>query len=96
MARVARDPLRKLRKDDRLIGAACLCVEQGVAPKHIAIAAAAAILYDAEDDPTVPKVRETLARGGVEAVLREISNIEPDTQPGIMIVNACHELQNKG
>lgn len=96
VARVARDPLRKLGKDDRLIGSACLCVEQGVEPKHIAIATAAAILYDAEDDPTVPKVRETLARGGVGAVLREISGIDPDIQPGIMIVDACHELQNKG
>ena len=95
IARVARDPLRKLGKDDRLIGAANLCVEQGVAPKHIAIATAAAILYDAADDPTVPKVREILERGGVEAVLREISGIEPDTQPGIMIMNACYELQKK-
>ena len=96
IARVARDPLRKLGKDDRLIGAARLCVEQGVVPKHIAIATAAAILYDADDDPTVPKVREILQRGGVGAVLSEISNIEPDKQPGIMIMDACHKLQNKG
>lgn len=97
IARVARDPLRKLGRDDRLIGAARLCVEQGVEPKHIAIATAAAILYDADDDPTVPKVREILQRGGVGAVLSEISNIEPDKQPGLMIVDACHKLQkNKG
>ena len=97
IARVARDPLRKLGRTDRLIGAACLCVEQEIKPEHIAVAAAAAILYDAPDDPTVPQVQEMLNRGGVDAILREISGIDSNIQPGIMIVNACQELQkNKG
>ncbi|HEX72397.1 MAG TPA: mannitol-1-phosphate 5-dehydrogenase, partial [Candidatus Hydrogenedentes bacterium] len=95
IARVARDPVRKLGKDDRLIGAARLCVEQGVEPEHIAVATAAAILYDAPEDPAVPQLRAIRERGGGEAVLREISGIEPDTMPGVMIVDACRRLQQE-
>lgn len=94
VARVARDPVRKLSPDDRLIGAVRLCVEQDVEPKHIALATAAAILYDAPDDPTVPQVQEVLKQGGVERVLKEICKIDSETMPGTMIVTACRELKN--
>ncbi len=93
VARVARDPLRKLAPDDRLVGAARLCVEQDIAPKHIATATAAAILYDAPDDPTAGEVQTILARGGVDAVLRDVCNISPETMPGTLICDAYRELQ---
>ncbi|MDR1705048.1 MAG: mannitol dehydrogenase [Clostridiales bacterium] len=41
--RVGRDTERKLKPSDRLIGAAKLCVSNGVSPVHISIAAAAAV-----------------------------------------------------
>ena len=94
VARVARDPVRKLGPEDRLIGAANLCVEQGIEPKHIAVATAAAILYDAPDDPTAPQVQEMVQQGGIALVLKEICRIDPETMPGAMIVNAYRELQN--
>ncbi len=94
IARVARDPVRKLGPDDRLVGAARLCVEQDVAMEHIATATAAAILYDAPDDPSAGRVRDMAQRHGVEAVLREICKLDSETMPGTLICNAYHELQN--
>ncbi len=44
VARVARDPARKLGWDDRLVGAMRLALAQGIAPKRIAYGAAAALL----------------------------------------------------
>ncbi len=41
--RVGRDPARKLRADDRLVGAALLCLEEGIEPLHIVRAIAAAL-----------------------------------------------------
>lgn len=41
--RVAADPVRKLRQNDRLIGAALLCREQGVSDREILLGAAAAV-----------------------------------------------------
>jgi mannitol-1-phosphate 5-dehydrogenase len=41
--RNARDPIRKLGPDDRLVGSARLCMQYGIVPHHLAIAIAAAI-----------------------------------------------------
>ncbi len=43
--RIARDPLRKLAKNDRLIGAAISAREAGIVPEAILLAVAAAIRY---------------------------------------------------
>ncbi len=43
--RVARDPLRKLGWEDRLVGAMRRCVESNVSPRHLAMGAAAAVAY---------------------------------------------------
>ena len=43
--RNARDPLRKLGKDDRLVGSARLAEEYGIEPHNLGIAAAAAIFF---------------------------------------------------
>ncbi len=94
IARVGRDPVRKLGRDDRLIGAARLCVAQGIEPRHIATATAAALLFDVPDDPTAGQVQSLLADGGVAAVLREICEIEPETPLGMLISKAYGELQN--
>jgi len=51
IARVAREPLRKLAKDDRLIGAAALCLEVGIEPVNIMKGIRAAMKYIQPKDP---------------------------------------------
>ena len=49
--RVGGDPARKLSPEDRLIGAGKLALQQGIAPCHIAVGAAAGVRrYLAEND----------------------------------------------
>ena len=43
--RAARDPQRKLGLNDRLFGTMALCLERGIQPKNLALAAAAGIAY---------------------------------------------------
>jgi mannitol-1-phosphate 5-dehydrogenase len=50
VARVARDPWRKLAADDRLIGAVRLCQRQGVDPAPILLGVADALRYAAAPD----------------------------------------------
>lgn len=75
VARVARDPCRKLAGDDRLIGALRLCHEHGVTPTAIARHVLAACRYcPAPDEPSA--TRFLAVRGqGPRAVLREISGL---------------------
>lgn len=72
VARVARDPWRKLAADDRLVGAARLCLAQGVGIAPIAAAIADACRYTAAADE--PRAAEwnalaPLARLATAAVL---------------------------
>jgi len=50
VSRLARDPLRKLGPQDRLVGAARLAERHGIVPDGIAWGIAAALLYDNPDD----------------------------------------------
>jgi mannitol-1-phosphate 5-dehydrogenase len=71
--RVARDPMRKLARGDRLAGAICECLEYGVYPVHIALGYAAA-LHSVTDDRThaaeVAKETGGLSRELVELVTK--------------------------
>jgi mannitol-1-phosphate/altronate dehydrogenase len=50
VARVAREPLRKLEVHGRLIGAAQICLSLGVMPQNILIGITAALLFDDQND----------------------------------------------
>ena len=50
IARVAREPLRKLELDGRLIGAAQMCLSLGFIPENIMLGITAALLFDNPKD----------------------------------------------
>lgn len=78
--RLARDPVRKLAPDDRLVGAARLCETQGVTPRALAWAIAAALRYDEPSDPSAAELQGILRDLGREITLRKICGIAP-TEP---------------
>lgn len=96
VARVGGDPLRKLSKNDRFVGAALNCLEQGINPEYIALAAAAGIRYDHPNDPTAAKVQDSFKQGGLTAVLKEICDIEENTPLANWIAKGMETLNNKG
>lgn len=51
IARVAREPLRKLEVHGRLIGAAQICLALGVMPQNILTGITGALLFDDKNDP---------------------------------------------
>ncbi|MBQ7257336.1 MAG: mannitol dehydrogenase [Abditibacteriota bacterium] len=79
VARVGKDPLRKLSENDRLIGALKCCVKNNVDPTFICIGIAAGLLFRQEDDEASITVSNLAKEKGVKAALKEISNFECDT-----------------
>ncbi|MBL8429928.1 MAG: hypothetical protein JNJ95_08590 [Dechloromonas sp.] len=51
IARVAREPFRKLAHNDRLIGAAQRCLANGIVPKFLMTGIMAAFCFESSDDP---------------------------------------------
>jgi mannitol-1-phosphate 5-dehydrogenase len=76
--RNARDPLRKLGRHDRLIGPACLALEYGIRPFHLALAIGAALKYTNAQDPSAVKLQQMIAGEGLDVVFEKVCEIEPD------------------
>jgi mannitol-1-phosphate 5-dehydrogenase len=75
VSRVAADPLRKLRPDDRLIGAAQACLEIGVEPVALARVIAAALRYDNPADPSAVEMQNRILTQGRERFLADHCHI---------------------
>jgi mannitol-1-phosphate 5-dehydrogenase len=91
--RVGRDPIRKLRPGDRIVGSLHLCLEQGVEPKRICSICAAALCYDNPKDSEAVRLQKMIEEQGVEATLEEITGIEPTSESGEKILDAYKVFQ---
>ena len=96
VVRVAADPVRKLGPRDRLIGAALMCLSQGIEPAHLAFAAAAAIRYDYRQDIAAQKVQDILGQTGIVGVLTHFCQLEADAPLVALILKNSERLQHEG
>jgi mannitol-1-phosphate 5-dehydrogenase len=94
--RVARDPVRKLGPEDRIVGAARQCVAAGVDPRYIALIAAAAVHYETPGDPGAVRVRDLYRGGGIAAVLKEISQIDAGSPIVAWAADGEEQLRREG
>lgn len=76
--RNARDPLRKLGPEDRLVGSARLARSCQIRPEGLATAIAAAIHYRNPEDPSALELQNLLARQGSAAVLISVCGLPPE------------------
>lgn len=96
IARIGGDPVRKLGHRDRLIGAGLMCLDQGIEPKGVAFATAAALHYENADDASAQRLQEVRRNGGVDGVLRKICEIEPDSPLASLIHDGLERLEREG
>jgi glutathione synthase/RimK-type ligase-like ATP-grasp enzyme len=94
--RVGRDPERKLGADERLVGAAQLARRAGVRPKHLALAAAAALCFaDAGDVDGLDGDGGTAATARREETIRSVCGLRSDRGLG-RLVRRDHERLRSG
>jgi mannitol-1-phosphate 5-dehydrogenase len=90
--RVGRDPVRKLRAGDRLVGAAQNCLDWDVEPERIAWGIAAALHFDPPDDPGAGAVQQVVGVEGVETAFERFTGQGPDGELGERVLPAWHRL----
>lgn len=76
--RVARDPLRKLGTEERLVALARCLEKHGLSTMPVSRVIATAMRYNDRDDAGSAKLAEMIAAGGPEMVLKQICGFCPE------------------
>ncbi len=85
VVRLARDPLRKLGPQERLVGAARLAEKTGVTPEALSLAIAAAYRFDDAEDPLAVALQRRIAAEGLTAVITDVSSIQHNEPLGELV-----------
>lgn len=86
ITRIARDPIRKLGREDRLIGPAKIAMSIGIKPKAISMAIAAALYYENPQDESAVRLKDMREEKGIDYILQNISKLD-ENDPLISLVH---------
>ena len=89
VTRVGADPMRKLRRNDRIVGAALFAMQQGVDPAPIVRNIVAALRFDYAGDPTAPALQRALREEGLDRVMTDCMGLAPD-EPLRALIRAAY------
>jgi len=95
IVRVARDPIRKLGANDRLIGAANYCISLGIHPSAIIKGISYGLQYNEPTDESAQKMQSTIANMGVENFVEEYCGVQKETKLFQDIIMQYHNTTDK-
>jgi mannitol-1-phosphate 5-dehydrogenase len=91
IARVGRDPLRKLKADDRLIGPAKLAYRYGIDAPNLIRGCAAALCYANPEDAQATELRAVVERQGLGEALKTVASLRP-WNPLSRLIKTAYEI----
>ena len=94
VSRLARDPMRKLSPEDRLVGAARLAERHGIEPAGLAWGIAGALAYDAPHDRHAATLQQQIQAEGIRHVMLEVSGISADERLGQLVLTRYAALRD--
>ena len=92
VARVGKDTQRKLSENDRLVGAAKLCLKHGISPANICAGIAAGLKFAPDGDDSSAEIVRDVKEKGILHALEAYCNIEKDSPLVPMICNTYERL----
>lgn len=96
VTRVARGPIRKLGKNDRLIRPASLYLQlTGKEPVYLATVIASVLLYVNEEDSEAKQLQAMIKAKGYVETLHEVAELEADDPLVKIIIKHVEELKRK-
>lgn len=91
--RNAADPVRKLQRDDRLIGPALLAIKHGISPEGLVTGIMACLDYP--DPKTDQKIIDLIKERGHDAVLKEVCGLSPEEELYALIKKQLEQQNNR-
>lgn len=96
LARVGMDPVRKLKRGDRLTGAALLCKQAGIMPYWITKTIAYAFLYRQEEDEASQTLNAYVRENGIRDSVIHFCGLEKEAEIVQLICDRYHEALENG
>ncbi len=93
LVRIAKDPIRKLKPDDRLVGAARLIETTGSMPKALVTGIAAALCFAAADDLASQHIQQQINYQGIGTAMEQFTGISPEDRLGIAVLTEYQRLR---
>ncbi|KAL1659911.1 mannitol dehydrogenase C-terminal domain-containing protein [Schizophyllum commune] len=93
--RVGREPLRKLKPNDRLVGPTTMCRQMGLNRGHLLRGIAAALAYKNDDDEQAKELQNRIAQDGPEKVVVDILGVDKDDEDVVTVLDAYRELRQQ-
>jgi len=90
VSRVGADPVRKLRRNDRIVGAALFAMEQGVDAAPILRGIIAGLKFDREGDPTASEIQAALKGQGIDYVIEHYMGLSKE-EPLFAMIKEAYE-----
>ena len=78
--RVGANPIRKLKREDRLTGPALLCRKHGILPYYLATAIAHAFFFDNERDDAAQELRQAVADSTIKDAVTTYCQLEREVE----------------
>lgn len=94
--RQAKDPIRKLGPEDRLIAPARMALKHGINPKVIIRTIAAAIYYDEKTDESAVRLQELRKTRGISHILKEICGLKEEEELYQRVLESVEDLRREG
>ena len=93
VARVTRNPIRKLGPTDRFIKPANLALSYGICPSHLSTGIAAVFFYDDPRDQQAKELTQMLEKRGITGVLEEICEVDRESKLAHMVEKEYESLK---
>ena len=95
VTRVAREPIRKLAPDDRIIAPLRFARQFGIAVSHYYTGIASVLLYECPDDVQSRQIRSLIKEKGIAVALEELTGILVDSEESKAIQSEYTRLEQK-
>ena len=92
ISRVAREPIRKISANDRIMGPAIRCEELGLDNTYLLKGCACALKYVNEEDPQAVELQKVIAENGVEAAIVKYIGLKPDDRMTKVIIREYENI----
>ena len=94
--RVGGNPIRKLRRDDRLIGSALLCRKNGIMPYYLSIAIAGGFMFTNPEDSASVELQDFLNVYDIKKAINRFCSLHYEVDMIQQIAEKYARLKNRG